>query len=169
MNRHHLRGATDHKESEKRCFSVLPPCRQFRGVAFKSLGVNTQHADQSAVVVVVVVPLLRPDALVLGDLVGHVHVVLVALLLVLLRAVLLGVLLAVRHRVVAALFVGHLVALWHGVLAAVLLGDVVAFGHLLVVTFLLGDLVTLLLIVVTGLALLFVCSEALLKEKIRVQ
>jgi len=46
MNRLHLRGATDHKESEKRCFSVLSPCRQFRGVAFKSLGVNTQHADQ---------------------------------------------------------------------------------------------------------------------------
>ena len=165
MNRQHLRGATDHKESEKRCFSPPSLSPVSRSGVQVSLGVNTQHADQSAVVVVVVVPLLWPDALIFGDLVGHVHVVLVALLLILLRAVLLGVLLAVRHRVVAALFVGHLVALWHGVLAAVLLGDVVTFGHLLVVTLLLRDLVTLLLIVVTGLALLFVCGEALLKEK----
>ena len=164
MNRQHLRGATDHKESEKRGFP--PP--SLSPVSRSGVQVSWSHWDhRSAAVVVVVVPLLGPDALVLGDLVGHVHVVLVALLLVLLRAVLLGVLLAVRHSIVAALFVGHLVALGHDVLAAVLLGDVVAFGHLLVVTLLLGDLVTLLLIVVTGLALLFVCSEALLK-KIRV-
>ena len=118
---------------------------------------------------VVVVPVLRPDALVFRGLVGNVHVVLVTPLLVLLRAVLLRNFVALGHGVVAALLVRHLVTLGDCVLAAVLMRDVVAFGHLLVVTLLLGDLVTLLLIVVTGLALLFVCSEALLKEKIRVQ
>ena len=120
--------------------------------------------ERGLAVAVVVVPLLRPDALVLRGLVGHVHVVLVAPLLVLLRAVLLGDLLAVGHGVVAALFVGHLVTLGHGVLAAVLLRDIVALGHLLVVTLLLRDLVTFLLIVVAGLALFPVRGVAFLQE-----
>ena len=145
----------DHRET-----SAASPCRQVFRLAF--VQVSLSHSKRKLAVAVVVVSILRPDALVLRGLVGHVHVVLVAPLLVLLRAILLRNLLAVGHGVIAALFVGHLVTLGHSVLAAVLFRDVMAFGHLLVVTLLLGDLVTLLLVVIAGLALFPVCSVAFL-------
>lgn len=120
------------------------------------------HSKRKLAVAVVVVAILRPDALVFRGLVGHVHVVLVAPLLVLLCAILLRNLVALGHSVIATLFVGHLVTLGHSVLAAVLLRDIVAFWYLLVVTLLLGDLVTFLLVVIAGLALFPVCSVAFL-------